>query len=105
MSHLDEGGITSSWWGWSPRGAAGHLTVPRIVPMAQNGLARVLTAMSGKPGGRGADTRGERSGPVLDSKAEGNFESRASLSDSLALGILGEVLHTQHQTFQMFRKR
>lgn len=79
--------------------------MPRIVPMAQNGLARVLTAMSGKPGGRGADTRGERSGPVLDSKAEGNFESRASLSDSLALGILGEVLHTQHQTFQMFRKR
>lgn len=73
--------------------------------MAQNSLASVLTAVSGKPGGRGADTRGEKSGPVLDSKAEGNSEPRASLSDSLALGILGEVLHTQRQTFQMLRKQ
>lgn len=73
--------------------------------MAQNSLVSVLTAVSGKPGGRGADTRGERSGPVLDSKAEGNSEPRASLSDSLALGILGEVLHTQRQTFQMLRKQ
>lgn len=65
--------------------------VTSIVPMAQNGLARMLTGMSGKPGGRGADTRGKRSGPVLDSKAEGNSEARASLSASLALGRLGEV--------------
>lgn len=73
--------------------------------MAQNSLASALTAVSGKPGGRGADTRGERSGPVLDSKAEGNSEPRAGLSDSLALGIVGEALHTQRQTFQMLRKR
>lgn len=65
--------------------------VPSIVPMAQNGLARVLTGVSGKPRGRGADTRGKRSGPVLDSKAEGNSEPHANLLASLALGLLGEV--------------
>lgn len=65
--------------------------VPKIVPMAQNGLARVLTGVSGKPSGRGAGTRGERSSPVLDSKAEGNSEPCASLSASLALGIFREV--------------
>lgn len=86
------------------RDAARYLMVPGIVPTAQNGLARMITGMSGEPSGRGDDANGERSGPVLAPKAEGDSEPCASLSCSLALGILGEILYMQAQTFQMLRK-
>lgn len=51
MSHLDEGRYNKQLVGVESkaRDAARSLMAFRVVPMAQDGLARMLTGMSGKP--------------------------------------------------------